>query len=397
MSIPEKENGQAETPAFPNLDIAGVMARSTSRRGFLRASAGVGLAAAALLGLDACGASSSVGSSSSVKLAAKVDGNLNYFNWSGYIPGSVIKGFEKEYGVKVHQTFFSSDDEMLTKLAAGLPYDFVCTNSAYMSQLVGGKLIRPLPHDQLKNWDQVTGFFQNPPYDPGSKYTAPYAYSPTGIAWLTAKVSSSTMTGSWNDLWTHAEKGDKVFMLSQMEEVIGASLLRLGYPIDSTSPSQINKAVQQLIDLKPHLSGFSDSDYTNLENQTAWVQHAWSGDVYIAIGAVKQKKSIRFETTPKEGIPIGVDTMSIGAKANHPGTALLFIDWVLRPDNSAACVENMGQATGTKAGDAKFNSLVSAYPFLQTSDTVLQHGSWKKVPTGPAATLWSQAWAKVQA
>lgn len=395
MSDEAPDRGPVTEPLFPGLDGPGVLARRTSRRGFLRAAGGVGLAAA-LLGLDACGSSSSP-KASSATLSAKVDGDLDYFNWSGYVPASVIKGFEKEYGVKVHQTFFSSDDEMLTKLAAGLPYDFVCTNSAYMTQLIGGGLIRPLPHDKLKNWDQLASFFQDPPYDPGAKYTAPYGYSPTGIAWRTDKVASSTMTGSWDDIWNHAQKGQKVFMLSQIEEVIGASLLRLGYPIDSTSASQVNKAAKDLIDLKRSLSGFSDSDYTNLENGSAWVQHAWSGDVYIALGAMKDKSAVKFETTPKEGIPLGVDTMSIATKARHPGTALLFIDWVLRPDNSMACVENMGQANGTKAGNAKFNSLVSAYPFLQTSDDLLRAGRWKKVPTGSAAQLWNQAWARVQA
>src|SRR5579859_2790332 len=363
-----------------------------TRRDFLRQTAvlsGAGALAAA------CGTSgASGGASAGAPIKAKIDGDLNYFNWTGYVPASVISGFEKEYGVKVNQTFFDDDQTMLTKLAAGLPYDIAFTNSAYMRQLIGGGLIRPLPHNQLKYLGVVIPFFRNPPYDPGARYSMPYGYSPTGIAWLTDRVSG--MTGSWNDLWDHRAASGHIFVLDQIEEALGASLLRLGYPIDSANPAQVNKAADALISLKPMLAGFSTADYTNLENGSGWIQHAWSGDVYIALGKVKDTGSIRFETC-REGIPIGVDTMSIPAKAQHPGTALLFIDWILRPDNSRACVANMGQANGTTAGNAAFNKLVADFPFLQTSDEILAKGAWKKVPTGAQQQLWAQAWSRVKA
>jgi spermidine/putrescine transport system substrate-binding protein len=204
------------------------------------------------------------------------------------------------------------------------------------------------------------------------------------------------MTGSWNDLWDHQAASGHIYLLDQIEEALGASLLRLGYPIDSANPDQVNKAASALIELKPRLAGFSTADYTNLENGSGWIQHAWSGDVYIALGKVKDTSKIRFETC-HDGTPIGVDTMSIPAKAQHPGTALLFIDWVLRPDNSRACVEWMGQANGTTAGNAAFNQLVADFPFLQTSDEILARGAWKRVPTGGQQQLWAQAWSRVKA
>ena len=363
---------------------------SWSRRAFLRDAA---LFSGAGVLLAACGGNAPA-ARSATPIKAKVDGDLNYFNWSGYVPPQVIKGFEKEYKVTVNQTYFASDQAMLTKLAAGLPYDVVFTNSAYMRQLIGGGLLREIPHGELANYGQVIPFFGNPPYDPGAKYTIPYGYSPTGIAWLTDKVGA--MTGSWNDLWTHKSASGHIYVLDQIEEALGMSLLRLGDKIDSGVASQVNQAANELIKLKPMLAGLSTADYTNLENGSGWIQHAWSGDVYIALGKVKDPATIRFETC-KEGIPIGVDTMSIPVRAQHPGTALLFIDWLLRPDNSAACVEWMGQANGTSTGNAAFNKLVRDFPFLQTSDAILTDGAWKRVPTGSQQQLWAQAWSKVQA
>ena len=41
------------------------------------------------------------------------------YNWSEYMTQEVLDGFEKEYGIKVIETTFESNDEMLAKLLAG--------------------------------------------------------------------------------------------------------------------------------------------------------------------------------------------------------------------------------------------------------------------------------------
>ena len=44
---------------------------------------------------------------------------LNVFNWSEYLPQSVIDKFEQTYNIKVNYSTFSSNEEMLAKLMAG--------------------------------------------------------------------------------------------------------------------------------------------------------------------------------------------------------------------------------------------------------------------------------------
>ena len=41
------------------------------------------------------------------------------YNWSEYMSQEVLDGFEEEYGIKVIETTFESNDEMLAKLLAG--------------------------------------------------------------------------------------------------------------------------------------------------------------------------------------------------------------------------------------------------------------------------------------
>ena len=52
------------------------------------------------------------------------DGNgyadeIYLYNWSEYMTGEVLDQFEEEYGIKVVETTYESNDELLAKLIAG--------------------------------------------------------------------------------------------------------------------------------------------------------------------------------------------------------------------------------------------------------------------------------------
>ena len=66
----------------------------------------------------------------------------------------------------------------------------------------------------------------------------------------------------------------------------------------------------------------------------AWIHHMWSGDfLYVREALAKKKTDYDFEA-PKEGTPINSDAYAIPTNAKHPGTAMLFIDCLLRPENA---------------------------------------------------------------
>ena len=70
----------------------------------------------------------------------KVDGDINFLTFAEYIPPDVVTAFEKKYGVKVNQSFYSTQPEMVTKMATGQPIDLVLGDSAPHPQLLAGKL-----------------------------------------------------------------------------------------------------------------------------------------------------------------------------------------------------------------------------------------------------------------
>ena len=78
---------------------------------------------------------------------AEIDGDLIYFNWADYLDPKVVKGFQREYGVKVIESNFDSMEGMYAKIAAGP--DLPLQDARAMVALTVGRLVGhagPLPH-----------------------------------------------------------------------------------------------------------------------------------------------------------------------------------------------------------------------------------------------------------
>lgn len=355
------------------------------------------VAASALLLPSACGSSSGStgGSSSPAKVVIpKPDGDITWFTYSGYVNPKLIAGFEKTYGVKVNQAFYTNVEGMVQKVSAGVNYDLITTNSAYDHLLIAAGTVRPYDPSKMKNFDQIIPYFRNAPYDNGNlRYTIPYGYGPAGIAYRKGKV---TVTGSWNDLWNNAGAKGKIYVLDQQDETLGMSLIRDGASPNSGDTGHVTTATDHLLALKPSLGGISSDINTVIDSGEAWMSHAWAGSVYQALTKLKGKNDWTFEW-PKEGLSMGCDTLSVGQHAGSPGTALLFMQYLLEPENSHANTSYTGYSNGTLQGEAAYRTLTKAYPFLALPDANLNTAQWRVAPTGSRLTLWNQQWSRFRA
>jgi spermidine/putrescine transport system substrate-binding protein len=265
---------------------------------------------------------------------AKIDGDLVYFNWADYLAPKVIKGFQEEYGVKVVESNFDSMEGMYAKLAAGNRYDIVFPIAKWVVKLRREGRLRAIDPAQLTNADQVFysgSYFNDPWYDAGSQVSIPFTVYKTGIGWRTDKVSS--MTGSWQDLWNEDARGH-IFTLDDQDEALAMAALLLGYDVNTAKAAELADIKDLLISQKEYLRAYSSDDINDMTGGDAWVHHMWSGDfLYLKEGLANNPAKFDFEA-PKEGTPINSDTYAIPANAEHPGTAMLFIDYLLRPENA---------------------------------------------------------------
>lgn len=366
-----------------------LLADRLSRRDVMKISGGLALSAS----LAACGVGSDQNSSADTTKAieAKIDGDLVYFNWNQYLDPGLIKDFEKEYGVTVRQSNFDSMAGMMAKLRSGNQYDVIFPSAEFAQKLIRANQLLEIPRNQLTAIDDVYPFFNDPWYDTESAHTVPYSLYLTGLGYRADKID--TMTGSWNDLINPQADG-RSFILDDFQEGIGMANLVNGYELNAAEPSQLDEAKDYLVGIKPELRGFSSDTITNMASGNAWIQHLWNGDIINARYRVDDPSTLKFQQN-EEGVPVGSDTFAIPVNAEHPGTALVFINFVL--ERSARNSTWTGYPMPTKSSEKPYADLVAGEPELQITVDDLEAGQEFANLEGQAREDWDRTWTEVKA
>ena len=91
------------------------------------------------------------------KKADSTNGELNLFIWTEYVPDEVIKDFEKEYGIKVNVSTFSSNEDMLAKVKSEDEgtYDIVQPSDYMVESMIAQGMLEKLDQDALTNMIRV--------------------------------------------------------------------------------------------------------------------------------------------------------------------------------------------------------------------------------------------------
>jgi len=372
------------------IEIQRLIAQRMSRRQVLQAGGGLALSAT----LAACGLGNSGSNDESEtmrEIEPVIDGDLVYFNWAQYLKPSLIKEFERMHGIQVRESNFDSMPAMMAKLRSSNRYDLIFPSAEFATRLIQANQLLRIPRDKLTAIDDVYPFFDDPWYDPGSEHTVPYSLYLTGLGYRADEID--TMTGSWRDL-TNPQAEGRSYILDDFQEGLGMANLVNGYELNASEPEQLEQAVDYLVGLKPDLRGFSSDTITNMSSGNAWIQHLWNGDVINIRYRVDDPSSIKFQQN-EEGIPVGSDVFAIPANAEHPGTALLFIDFIL--ERSAANATWTGYPMPTRSSERPYAQLVKNEPELQITVETLETGQQFADLEGDARLAWDQAWTEVKA
>ena len=131
-------------------------------------------------------------------------------------------------------------------------------------------------------------------------------------------------------------------------------------------------------------------------NGNAWIHHGWNGDVVNVRNQVKTPENYSFQKC-KEGIPVGTDCFAIPANAQHPGTALTFINFILDPENASKNIEYMGYPMPYKGPDETFANLVKDDPAIDVTVEDLTNGQQYASLGAAGRARWDQAWTEIKA
>jgi len=362
------------------------------RRELLQGGAGLALG----LGLAGCGVGNQEKASKAQTekvVKAEPDGDLVYFNWSEYLEPKLIKAFEKQYGVKVRESNFDSMQGMMAKLRSGNRYDIIVPTAEWVDRLLKSNQLLRIDLDQIPNAETVYDYFAKPWYDTGADHTVPYAMYASGIIYRADQIKD--MQGSWNDVLNATAEG-RAYLLDDFQEVIGAGNLVSGAELNSVEEADVEKAKEWALSVKPHLRGFSTDDVQNMVSGNAWIHHGWNGDVVNVRNQVDKPENFSFQKC-KEGIPLGTDCFAIPANAEHPGTALTFINFVLDPENASKNIEYMGYPMPYSGPDETFAGLVKDDPSIDVTVDDLTSGQQYENLGVQGRRLWDETWTEIKA
>ena len=243
---------------------------------------------------------------------------LNLFVWTAYIPQDIIDCFQLVYGIKVNKEEYSANEEMYAKLSnSSVAYDLVQPTNNFVGLLQRQNLIQKLDKSKLSIMGDFAPASLGLPYDPNNDYTVPYESGTDGIVYNSDVVS--TRPTSYADLWKPEYASDNMVMLDAADDIIGATLLSLGYDLNSKDPTELDQAKTKLAQLRPSIKVFdSDSPKTPLISGDASLGHRVDRR-RIPGGAAKPGHQIRL---PHEGVILWQDNYCHSNGGLAPGRGL---------------------------------------------------------------------------
>ncbi|MEH8031022.1 extracellular solute-binding protein [Gallibacterium anatis] len=264
---------------------------------------------------------------------------LYIYNWTEYIPNSLLQQFTKKTGIEVVYSTFESNEEMYSKmkLTNGGGYDLIFPSSYYIEKMAKEGMLAKLDKTKLVNFTQITPSLLNKNFDPENQYSLPYVYGLTGIGINSAEIDPKAVT-SWADLWNSKYKG-KILLTADSREVFHIALLLKGFSPNTTEDKEIESAYHLLQKLIPNVQSFnSDSPDVPYVQGEVSLGMIWNGS---AFRAHKENPDIQF-IYPREGVIIWMDNYAIPKNAEHKEAAYKFIDFMLRPESAKEVIETMG-------------------------------------------------------
>jgi putrescine transport system substrate-binding protein len=335
---------------------------------------------------------------------------LNVYNWAEYTAPDTIPGFERETGIKVQYDTYDSNDTLQAKLLTGKSgYDIVVPSTHYAARQIEAGLFQKLDKSVMPNWVNLDPEIMKllEPVDPGNQYLVPWGYGTNALGMNVTKareiLGANAKLNDWSILFDPEKikqfAGCGVSVLDEAAQVFPAALHYLGKDPNSSKPDDYKEALALLKAIRPFIRQFSSSGYIDeLASGDLCLVYAYSGDVLIAGSRAREAKrpyEIDF-FLPDDGAPAWFDTMAVPKDAPSPQEAFAFINYMSKPDVSAAITNTMFYPNANKAARELVIAEVANNPAIYPPDEVAKNLFVIQAQPLNIQRLQSRMWAELK-
>ena len=323
---------------------------------------------------------------------------ITVYNWGQYISDGtddsldVIAAFEEETGIHVNYITFDSNESMYTKLkTGGASYDVIIPSDYMIGKLIEEDMLEPLDFDNIPNYENIDEAFRDQAYDPENTYSVPYTWGTVGLIYNRQYVSDEDAQ-SWSCLWNSKYAG-KILMFDNPRDAFAIAESILGYSLNSTDENELRQCADLLAKQKPVLQAYvMDQIFDKMQRGEAWIAPYYAGD-YLTM--VEENPDLGF-SHPQEGFNIFIDAMCIPKGCQNKAGAEAFINFLCRPDVSAANLDYIGYSTPISAAKAYMDEDVISSPVSYPDDeTLARSESFSALPVQATQTM-TDLWLSVK-
>jgi putrescine transport system substrate-binding protein len=275
---------------------------------------------------------------------------LNINNWAEYIGVNTVKNFEKETGIKVRYDNFDSNEVLLSKVIAGKTgYDIIVPSSDFGRIMIDGGKVQKIDRKKLTNWNNLNPAVlkQMEKLDPGNQYMVPWLGGTVSVGYNVDKVKTALGNEAipanpfeliFNPKYTTKLKNCGISILDSASDVFPSALIYVGKPAFSNNATDYQVAADMLQKVRKDIKVFTNNGHiADLANGNICVALGYGSDFNnAAMKAKDAKNGIKIEAPlPPNGMQFGFESMMIPVDAPHPENALIWMNYILRPEVQA--------------------------------------------------------------
>src|ERR1700719_759337 len=341
------------------------------------------LALGCALLMSACGGGKSgtegaatVAASSAESSGAPDSGKvLNLYIWSDYLAPNALPDFEKQTGIKVHVSYFDTNETLETRLLAGHSgFDVVVPTASYFERQIKAGVYLTLDKSKLPNLKNMDAQLMSRValHDPDNAHGVIYTWGTNGIGY-NAKMIKALMPDAPVDSWRMvfdpavASKIAKcgISVLDSPAEMVRMVLSYLGRDPNSQKSEDLAAADATMTKIRPFIRNINSSEYIEaLANGDICLAVGYNGDVLQARDRARDaNKGIEIQyVVPKEGSILWFDMLTVPKDAPDPENAYAFLDYMMTPQVAADVSDFRRYATANAAAQRLVQAAVRDDP-----------------------------------
>ena len=317
---------------------------------------------------------------------------VNVCSWGEYIDTSLIDEFEEKTGIEVNYQTAESNEALYSTLAlGGANYDVIVPSDYMISQLIEEGMLQELDYSKIPNFEKIDPRFRNLSYDPENLYTVPYTWGTLGIIYNTTMVDEPIT--HWAQLFD-TKYANNVIMMDSYRDTLGLVLKMQGYSMNERSEEALGEARDILIKQKQDgiVKAYQlDETKDKMIAGEAALAVVYSGD---ALYAMEGSEDLAY-VVPMEGSNIWLDGMCIPKESKNPEAAMVFIDYMCRPDIARMNMDYIWYSTPIQAVIDGMSEEESSNETLNPPQDVIDRCEFFN-DVGEDVYLYEEIWSEVR-